>query len=86
MRTATVGGDFPEPFEDFIVIYDPEAGHPASRWKKLDPSWKNESADSKAWSEAYIRANYPGFVGTLGMSDDPASGTGFLGPLWEQPV
>jgi hypothetical protein len=48
--------DSPEPFEDFLIIYDPEAGS----WIKLDPSSKNMNARSRAWAEAYIRANYPG--------------------------
>ena len=55
--------DFPEPFEDFLIIYNPEATTPETRWIKLDPSYKNEDASSRAWAEAYIRANYPGFVG-----------------------
>ena len=48
--------DFPEPFEDFLVIYDVDTG----RWIKLDPSAKNTNPVSRAWAEAYIRANYPG--------------------------
>jgi hypothetical protein len=82
--------DFPEPFEDFLVIFDPYATSPDSRWIKLDPSWKNSNLVNRAWAEAYIRVNYPGNVGTLcqdlngdGLIDqDPHAGelgTGLLG-------
>ncbi len=64
--------DFPEPFEDFLVIYNPEGRLPEQRWIKLDPSHKNRNAESRAWAEAYIRANYPGDVGqpTRAMPSD----------------
>ena len=52
--------DFPEPFEDFLVIYNPKATHPDNRWIALDPSAKNDDNASRSWAEAYIRANYPG--------------------------
>jgi|GEM_PF-1013032 len=83
--------DCPEPFEDFLVIYDPTATHPDQSWRKLDPSWKNADYPyDRAWAESYIRANYPGDIGTLcvdangdGMiSQDPNDGelgSGFLG-------
>lgn len=76
--------DFPEPFEDFLRIWDAES----SSWIALDPSYKNElgegSADSvgtRAWSEAYIRRNYPGDVGTpvLEVGGVVTAGSGFLG-------
>ncbi|MBU0616356.1 MAG: hypothetical protein KKI02_01425, partial [Planctomycetes bacterium] len=52
--------DFPEPFEDFLVIFDPYATDADTRWIKLDPSAKNTNAVDRAWAEAYIRVNYPG--------------------------
>ena len=55
--------DFPEPFEDFLVIYDPNCGVAEGCWVKLDPSWKNLDASDRAWAEAFIRANYPGDAG-----------------------
>ena len=55
--------DFPEPFEDFLRIYDPSGMTPESRWRKLDPSYKNTDEQDRAWAEAYIRMNYPGDVG-----------------------
>lgn len=57
--------NFPEPFEDFLVIYNPYATHPDQRWTKLDPSAKNQNPSNRAWAEAYIRANYPGDVAGL---------------------
>ncbi len=70
--------DFPEPFEDFLVIYDPRPSDPRSRWVKLDPSYKNENEQSRAWAEAYIRANYPGDVGEpLRYQGDP-NARGFM--------
>lgn len=58
--------DFPEPFEDFLVVYDPTSGNPNLRWVKLDPSPKNlfegdeVTVGSRVWAEEYIRRNYPG--------------------------
>ena len=76
--------DYPEPFEDFIVIYDPNATDPELRWIKLDPSYKNtfegdpETLGSRAWAEAYIRRNYPGNVGEpLRFKGDPGA-NGFM--------
>ena len=34
--------DFPEPFEDFLIIYVADATSADGRWVKLDPSAKNE--------------------------------------------
>lgn len=53
--------DVPEPFEDFLRIYEPES----RKWVKLDPSPKNTNAENRAWAEAYIRANYPGNADAL---------------------
>lgn len=68
--------DFPEPFEDYLRIFVPEGFAGGSIWVKLDPSFKNEDETSRAWAEAYIRANYPGFVGEplRARGDDTASG------------
>ena len=57
--------DFPEPFEDFLVIYNAESTSPNNRWIKLDPSAKNDDPVSRAFAEAYIRANYPGDADAL---------------------
>jgi hypothetical protein len=68
--------DFPEPFEDYLVIYNPNGSLPQDRWIRLDPSWKNPDPSSRAWAEAYIRANYPGDAGEPIRPDpDPAPGT-----------
>ncbi|HVP10490.1 MAG TPA: hypothetical protein VMV94_04790, partial [Phycisphaerae bacterium] len=70
--------DFPEPFEDFLVIYNPDSTSAAGRWVKLDPSYKNTDPASRAWAEAYIRANYPGDVGEpLRKKGDP-NARGFM--------
>jgi hypothetical protein len=58
--------DYPEPFEDFMRVYDPLVG----TWVKLDPSASNTDAAGRAWSEAYIRANYAGVYTLFG--DDAA--------------
>lgn len=77
--------DFPEPFEDFIRIYDPTSSNPANRWVILDPSYKNPVVGTKTqigsrmWAQAYIEHNYPGTIGTpLAFQGDPA-GSGFMG-------
>ncbi len=57
--------DFPEPFEDFLVIYDPTAALPENQWIKLDPSLRNADGENRAWAEAYIRRNYPGDADAL---------------------
>ncbi|MEW6199232.1 MAG: thrombospondin type 3 repeat-containing protein [Planctomycetota bacterium] len=49
---------FPEPFEDFLRVYVGDGV-----WRRLDPSYKNPDPASRAWAEAYIRANYPGDAG-----------------------
>jgi PKD repeat protein len=70
--------DFPEPFEDFLVIYNPDTTDPRTRWIRLDPSYKNANPVSRAWAEAYIRANYPGDVGEpLREKGDP-NARGFM--------
>ena len=70
--------DFPEPFEDFLVIYNANGATPDDRWVKLDPSYKNDNAANRAWAEAYIRANYPGDVGEpLRYKGDP-NARGFM--------
>ncbi len=76
--------DYPEPFEDFLVIYNSAEADPALRWVKLDPSYKNTLeggptlVGSRAWAEAYIRRNYPGDVGEpLRFRGDPGA-RGFL--------
>jgi hypothetical protein len=48
--------DFPEPFEDFLRIWDAES----ATWVKLDPSAKNADTTNRQWAEDYIRRNYPG--------------------------
>ncbi len=53
--------DFPEPFEDFLRVYDQATGE----WIKLDPSSNNPSASSRQWARAYIRRNYPGDADAL---------------------
>lgn len=79
--------DYPEPFEDFLVIYDPNPADPDDRWRKLDPSPNNtfegdvDSVGSRVWAEAYIRRNYPGDANALiarcgnGIYDGPDSWT-----------
>ncbi len=58
--------DFPEPFEDFLRIYDPTSPNPNDRWIVLDPSPNNLfegdalTVGSRVWAEEYIRRNYPG--------------------------
>ncbi|MGD8453615.1 MAG: thrombospondin type 3 repeat-containing protein [Phycisphaerae bacterium] len=79
--------DFPEPFEDFLVIYDPRFDPP---WIKLDPSSKNtyeadppnpQAVGTRTWALAYIRRNYPGDAEALiarcgnGKYDGPDSWT-----------
>ena len=87
--------DFPEPFEDFLRIYDPTiSADPPGPWIRLDPSYKNtfegnpNARGSRQWAEAYIRRNYPGDVGTPWRRTDPNdpnspvdpnSGSGFMG-------
>ncbi len=84
--------DFPEPFEDFLVIYDPTGATPMDRWIKLDPSPNNTfegdpmTPGSRAWAEAYIRRNYPGDADGLiarcgnGVYDGPDEWTEFAIP------
>ena len=67
--------NYPEPFEDFLIIYNPSASDPNNRWIRLDPSFRNPSSDSRAWAEAYIRANYPG--DNLGKSLVDGDGDGY---------
>lgn len=73
--------DYPEPFEDFIVIYNPADNMPDARWVALDCSYKNpiegdENPDepppfgSRLWAVNYIIANYPGDVGNPLIDDD----------------
>ncbi|NOX58144.1 MAG: hypothetical protein GXP29_04710 [Planctomycetes bacterium] len=63
--------NFSEPFEDFLVIYDPNGETPAQRWIALDPSENNtdegdaDSVGSRAWAIAYIKRNYPGDADAL---------------------
>lgn len=86
--------DFPEPFEDFIRIYDPAGMTPETRWIILDPSYKNlfegspppmePEKGSRRWAEEYIRRNYPGDVGepildTDGDGEPDTMGSGFMG-------
>lgn len=52
--------DFPEPFEDFLVVYDPNAVLSSERWVKLDPSPRNTDVVDRAFAEGFLRANYPG--------------------------
>ncbi len=70
--------DFPEPFEDFLVIYDPTAPSTPGRWIKLDPSYKNDDPASRNFSEAYIRANYPGFAGSPLRHEGDETAFGFM--------
>ncbi|MCA9243178.1 MAG: thrombospondin type 3 repeat-containing protein, partial [Phycisphaerales bacterium] len=83
--------DFPEPFEDFLVIYNPAGTTPMDRWIKLDPSANNTGDDptvvgSRAWADAYIRRNYPGNADALiarcgnGVYDGPDEWTEFMIP------
>ena len=76
--------DFPEPFEDFLRIWDADS----DSWIILDPSPNNTfegdaaTVGSRAWAEAYIRRNYPGDVGnvvTLDANGGHLPGSGFLG-------
>ncbi|GJM26463.1 MAG: hypothetical protein DHS20C16_28780 [Phycisphaerae bacterium] len=63
--------DFPEPFEDFLLVYYPEAESSDGPWVRLDPSENNtddgdaESVGSRAWAIAYIKRNYPGDADAL---------------------
>lgn len=70
--------DFPEPFEDFLVIYDPNSTTAAGRWIKLDPSYKNENPVTRSFAEAYIRANYPGEAGSPLRFEGDESAFGFM--------
>ena len=70
--------DFPEPYEDFLVIYEPSAGG----WIRLDPSYKNTDPPpwDRQWAEDYITFNYPGNVGTpVTGPGSGGAGTGFMG-------
>lgn len=75
--------DYPEPFEDFLRIYIPDASTPEGRWVKLDPSYKNTNegdpmtVGSRQWAVAYITRNYPGDVGTPNFPEGTV-GTGFM--------
>lgn len=80
--------DYPEPFEDFIVIYLPDPPDPEQRWIKLDPSYKNtfegddpidgpQPIGSRRWAVQYIRRNYPGDAGTPNFPEGTA-GSGFM--------
>ncbi len=72
--------DFPEPFEDFMRIYDPSGTTPETRWIRLDPSFKNPFAGSpppmdaevgsRRWANEYITRNYPGDVGAPLVDED----------------
>jgi len=57
--------DFPEPFEDFLVKYDPTVSNPPDRWVRLDPSPKNQDPVSRQFAIDYITHNYPGDVQAL---------------------
>ncbi len=57
--------DFPEPFEDFLVKYDPTVSFPPDRWIMLDPSPKNQDPLSRQFAIDYISHNYPGNVQAL---------------------
>ncbi len=79
---------FPEPFEDFLRIYVPDVGPPDGPWVVLDPSPKNSVAGdpnhptqigSRAWALAYIKCNYPGYVGKCVTQANHNDGDGFLG-------
>jgi len=70
--------DFPEPFEDYLVIYNPDSQLAEGRWIKLDPSYKNRDPQSRAWAEAYIRANYPGYAGEPLRTKDDSNAHGFM--------
>ncbi len=60
------GWSFPEPFEDFLRVWDPNAtGGTTGGWVKLDPSLNNPDPENRAWAEAYIRRNYPGDADAL---------------------
>ncbi|MCK4340243.1 MAG: thrombospondin type 3 repeat-containing protein [Phycisphaerae bacterium] len=71
--------DFPEPFEDFLRVYLPEGYGGGETWAKLDPSYKNEDPVSRAWAEAYIRANYPGYAGEPVRFQGDTNACGILG-------
>lgn len=86
--------DFPEPFEDFMRIYNPAGTSPQSRWIKLDPSYKNTfegspppmgpEPGSRLWAVDYITRNYPGEIGepildTNGDGMPDTAGSGFMG-------
>lgn len=63
--------NYPEPFEDFLVIYDPDGFEPDDRWIRLDPSTKNTvvgtatQKGSRTWAINYINNNYPGNAAAL---------------------
>ena len=65
--------DFPEPFEDFLRVYIPNAPAAIRPWVRLDPSAKNTYGDpndpnqigTRAWGAKYIRHNYPGDADAL---------------------
>ena len=66
----------PELFEDFMIVWDPEAGE----WRKLDPSPANEDAADAEWALEYIRRNYPARdLGRLVSAPGQDNGEGFLG-------
>jgi len=71
--------DFPEPFEDFIRIFDPNGASPDTRWIILDPSFKNQNLamdpanpepGTREWAIQYIVNNYPGDVGFPLIDED----------------
>lgn len=63
--------DYAEPWEDFMVVYNPDVDDPQQRWVRLDPSPMNTNnqpvtvVGSRLWAEAYIRRNYPGMADQL---------------------
>jgi len=76
--------DFPEPFEDFLTIYNAAATTPDGRWIRLDPSYRNPVVDdpmtpdldvgSREWALDYIMRNYPGTLGDPVVDDTTADG------------
>ena len=71
--------DFPEPFEDFIRIFDPAGASPETRWIILDPSFKNQALamdpdnpekGTREWAIQYITNNYPGDIGFPLVDED----------------
>ena len=77
-RDGSDSWSFPEPFEDFLVIYNPNSTLPDGRWVKLDPSYKNTNEASRAWAENYIRRNYPGYAGEPLRKKGDTNASGFL--------